>query len=175
MGPSVQIPTLCRQRAVAVYGVSLHLMESIVVSGSDDSTIRVWDIDKGKCLGTYIGHQGYGEDIGSLGKNYKLSRQFAGVWKIIHVGDNGKSIASCSYDRTITIWDVRDVLDVKITCSWRAADNGIFSISMVSPQCIASCAADKEFRIWTLDGQLLRSVRVERGLPCCAQILNENL
>jgi WD40 repeat protein len=153
----------------------LHVRENIAATGSDDSTIRFWDIDMGKCLGTYVGHKGYGQDIGPMGKPYKLSREFAAVWKLINVGDDGKSLASCSYDRTITIWDITDLTDVKIVRNWLAADNAIIHIGMVGPDLIASCGADKEMKIWSITGQLLHRVRTERGIPACCLYLKENL
>jgi len=153
----------------------LHIKENIVASGSDDSTIRFWDIDRGKCLGTYVGHKGYGEDIGPSGKQYKLSREMAAVWKLINVGDDGKSLASCSYDRTITIWDIADVHNVKVIRNWIAADNAILHIAMVGPDMISSCGADKEMKIWTLSGELLHKVRTDRGIPACTLYLGESL
>jgi len=154
----------------------VHIKENIVASGSDDSTIRLWDIDKGKCLGTYVGHKGYGEDIGPGGRDYKLSREMAAVWKLINLGDDGKSLVSCSYDRTITIWDVSDFKNIKIVRNWLAADNAVLSLAVVAPGIISSCGADKEMKIWRADtGELLHRVRTERGIPACVQYLDHHL
>jgi len=153
----------------------LHLKENIAISGSDDTTFRVWDIDQGKCLGMYLGHKGWGEDIGGIGKQYTLSRELAPIWKMCHVGDDGNSFATCSYDRTVAIWDCSDVHNIKQIHSWQAADNAVIHLKMVGPDTIATCGSDKELKIWTLDGQLLHRVRTERGVPVGVLYLDDHL
>jgi WD40 repeat protein len=56
------------------------------VSGSADKTIKIWNVDNGKCLRTFEGHQ-------------------KDVWRVIYSPD-GKYIISGSFDKTIKIWSV---------------------------------------------------------------------
>ena len=55
-----------------------------IISGSDDSTLKVWSVGTGECLLTLTGHTG-------------------GVWCSQYEGD---IICSGSTDRTIKVWDV---------------------------------------------------------------------
>jgi len=134
----------------AIYAL-LHLRGNILVSGGDDSTCRVWDIDRGKLLSTMIGHKGYKKDIGPVGIGWKLSEEFAPVWRIIGLADGGMKFASCSYDRTISIWDSTEVDDLKVIRNWKAHDNAVLSIGLCGKHHIASCGADKEARVWNYD------------------------
>ena len=58
---------------------------NIVVSGSDDRTIKTWDITSGSCLSTLTGH----------------TDMVTGVC----FDPTGKTIVSCSWDKTIRFWD----------------------------------------------------------------------
>ena len=61
---------------------------SMAASGSDDSTIRVWDASTGQMVaGLFIGHD-------------------AAVWSVSFSPD-GKRIAPGSPDRTVRIWDAQ--------------------------------------------------------------------
>eukprot|EP00116_Pleurobrachia_bachei_P003071 sb/3463333/ len=55
-----------------------------IVSGSDDSTLKVWSVEQGECLLTLTGHTG-------------------GVWCSQLVGD---IVCSGSTDRTIKVWNI---------------------------------------------------------------------
>lgn len=155
----------------------IHLRENIIVSGADDSSVRLWDIDKGKCIGTYRGgHPGYGAEIGGTSVGYELAETFAAAWNITHLGDGGKLFASCSYDRTITVWDATDAKDVKVVRNWRAADNGIVHISLVAPDVVAVCSGDKHMRLYNWKtAEHLHTVRTDRGIPMCTLYLNDHL
>jgi WD40 repeat protein len=56
-----------------------------IASGSNDDTIRVWDITSGQCIKTLTGHTSIVRSIIQL--------------------DNG-NIASSSNDETILVWDI---------------------------------------------------------------------
>ncbi|KAK9882421.1 hypothetical protein WA026_020942 [Henosepilachna vigintioctopunctata] len=55
-----------------------------IVSGSDDNTLKVWNVSTGKCLRTLVGHTG-------------------GVWSSQM---SGTTIISGSTDRTLKVWDI---------------------------------------------------------------------
>jgi WD40 repeat protein len=154
----------------------LHIRQNLVCTGSDDSTVRFWDIDKGKCIHYEKGHSGYGRDIGEHGIGYKLSEGFAGVWKVINLGDDGKHVCSCSYDRTVTVWNVEDSSDIKVVRNWRVGDNGVLHVAAVGPEQIATSGGDKDMKIWNWKtGELLHTVRITRGLPMCVGYVDKSL
>ena len=57
-----------------------------VASGSEDGTVRIWDVGRGECERTLTGHTGY-------------------VTSVTYSPD-GKKVASGSADGTVRIWDV---------------------------------------------------------------------
>jgi len=58
---------------------------NILVSGSNDKTIIIWDITSGSCLSTLTGHSNWVTSVS---------------WS-----PDGKRLASGSYDKTVRIWD----------------------------------------------------------------------
>ena len=58
---------------------------NIVVSSSDDKTIKTWDITSGSCLSTLRGH--------------------TGVVKSVCFSSDCKQLTSGSYDSTVRNWD----------------------------------------------------------------------
>jgi WD domain, G-beta repeat len=59
---------------------------SQVASGSEDSTVRVWDMQTGQCVHTFEGH-------------------LDGVSSVVFSPD-GSRVASGSYDKTVRVWDI---------------------------------------------------------------------
>lgn len=59
--------------------------DDIIVSGSDDNTLKVWSVTNGQCLHTLVGHTG-------------------GVW-CSQVTSDGQLIISGSTDRTARVWE----------------------------------------------------------------------
>ncbi|TYZ60466.1 hypothetical protein PybrP1_002668 [[Pythium] brassicae (nom. inval.)] len=62
---------------------ALHFRDSTLVSGSYDKTVKIWDLQSGKCSHTLRGHTGW---VSSLDCHERL-------------------IASASWDSSINIWD----------------------------------------------------------------------
>lgn len=105
-------------------------------------------------------------------ETYKLSRSFAPVWTMCHLGADGLKIASGSFDRTVCIWDVADVRNAYVIRSWRAAENSILCVAAVGEGQLATCAADKEVKFWDWQaGDLLHTTRT-RGTPAVLSLVN---
>ncbi len=64
-----------------------------IASGSDDNTIRLWDIESGKCKKVFKGHN---REVRSIAFNH-----------------NGKYIVSGSWDTAIKLWDIESGKCVK--------------------------------------------------------------
>lgn len=80
----------------AVTSVAFNSDGSLVASGSQDSSVKLWDVVTGRELRTLKGHK-------------------AGI-SMVRFSADGKIVASASYDKTIRLWNVEsgeflDVLD----------------------------------------------------------------
>lgn len=64
------------------------LKDITILSGSSDSTIKLWNISSGKCLKTLVGHK---NSINSMINMNEIEKN---------------TIASGSTDQTVKIWDV---------------------------------------------------------------------
>lgn len=154
----------------------LHLRENLLCSGSDDATVRFWDADTSSCLGSFVGHHGYGDDIGEDHREFRLAREFAPVWKLCHLGRDGTRIASASYDRTVCVWDVSDVTCAHVVQRFLAGDNAITGIVAATECRLVTCGADKEIKLWNWEaGELLQKAKVAQGAPAAAVLLRDGV
>jgi WD40 repeat protein len=79
------------------------------ISGSEDATVRVWDLEAGQCLATFEGHTG-------------------GVNNVTVLPDGRRAISG-SDDKTVRVWDLETgqclttlkghTIDVQI-CLWKS-------------------------------------------------------
>merc|ERR1712013_10893 len=64
--------------------VIFHPIFSIMISGSEDATIKLWDFETGDYERTYTGHR---------------------EWvRMVRVSLDGNLLASCSNDQTVRVW-----------------------------------------------------------------------
>jgi F-box and WD-40 domain protein 1/11 len=89
---SVPHPTHLRGHADSVY--CLEFDSKRIISGSRDQTIKVWDIQTGRCLGTFRGHHGS-----------VLCLKFEKDWDIKGDGKKGFMVSGSS-DRKACVWDI---------------------------------------------------------------------
>ena len=100
---------------------NMHLL-----SGSSDKTIKLWDIDSGKCLRTFEGHEGPVMCIDSL---------------------TNERVLSSSGDKTIKIWNVNNGICL-LTLSGHT--DLVYCIRALSDDRIISGSRDKTIRVWCL-------------------------
>ncbi len=73
-----------------------------VISGSDDNTLRLWDVTSGQCLRTFEGHWAYVRSC--------------------HFSPDGRHVISGSYDNTLRLWDVTSGQCLQICHASRLGD-----------------------------------------------------
>src|SRR5579859_6618221 len=121
-----------------VKSVALSLDGQVLVSGSDDNTIKVWDLHTGKELRTLRGHTD-------------------GVWSVA-LDSDGHTLVSGSIDRTIKVWDLHTGKEIR-TCIGHSDEVNAVLLSTIK-QVIISGSDDNTIKVWDLHtGKELRTLR----------------
>ncbi|HKS43318.1 MAG TPA: TIR domain-containing protein [Blastocatellia bacterium] len=153
-----------------------------IISGSDNGTMRVWDIQSGQLLRTLKGYAGAiysvavtpdggsiisGSDNGTMRvwdmQSGQLLRTLEGhVDAVLSVAvtPNGLSIISGSSDRTVRMWDIQSG-QTRFTLR---GHKGIINSVVVTPdgRSIISLSDDRSFRFWDFTSH--RLLRTFEGL-----------
>lgn len=75
-------------------------------SGSDDTTVKYWDISTGTCIATLQGHEvRCSIRFGASQAQHIIVQDY--VRRVLPCPSNLDLVASASYDHTFQIWDVR--------------------------------------------------------------------
>ncbi|MDD1435601.1 NB-ARC domain-containing protein, partial [Dolichospermum sp. ST_sed10] len=113
-----------------------------LVSGSNDQTIRLWDITTGKCLKTLIGHEDW-------------------IWWVTFSPDGGFLLSS-SDDRTVKIWDANSGECLE---TWQPLSSWIWSM-VLSPngKILATGDDDYQVRLWDIDSKQCQHICIGHSL-----------
>ena len=68
--------------------MAISVDEKKIISGSEDKTVKIWDVEDGFLIHSLEGHK-YGVTS-------------------VTISIDGKKIVSGSYDKTVKIWDAQD-------------------------------------------------------------------
>lgn len=112
-----------------------------IASSSFDTTIKLWDFDSNKCLGTITGHVGGVYCIRQIRDFEKEKKKKCKLHKFYL-----KKLISCGFDQIIRLWNLKDFSCLKIFEGHR---NIVESIVQIKDK-IYSCSHDKEIKIWSL-------------------------
>lgn len=125
----------------------------VVASGSNDQTIRIWDVNTGECLKTLEGNPGW------------IWREAFSPSPIPGKGGQGGILASGSHDYTIRIWDISTGECLQTLQGHR---NWVLSVAFSSNgRTLASSSEDGTVRLWNLaTGKCLRVFQGHRSRVC---------
>lgn len=130
----------------SINAVAITPNGKIIASGSEDNTIKLWDLNTGECLATLEGHE-------------------AGV-RAIAISPDGQLLVSGSADNTIKLWQLPSVENEPIcpdpiyTLTGHSGDVKCLSISR-DGQILASGSHDKTIKLWHLETGELKTTLVE--------------
>jgi WD40 repeat protein len=121
-----------------------------IASASEDTTVRLWDLNGEKKL-SFEGHQ---QPLTSVA-----------------FSPDGKTIASASYDHTVILWD----LNGKKKLSFEKHQQGVTSLAF-SPngKFIASASEDTTVRLWDLNGKEIHPPFKGHKLPVTSVAFSPN-
>ncbi|MET0621720.1 MAG: TIR domain-containing protein, partial [Pyrinomonadaceae bacterium] len=172
---------LLREHTKWVYGVAITPDGRLAVSGSGDSTVRVWDFGTGKCLSTLEGHTDavYGVAItpdGRLAVSGSLDKT-ARVWDVqtgrcvatleghsssvygVAMTPDGRLAVSASRDNTVRAWDVQTG---RCVATLEGHTDTVWGVAVTADGRLAvSGSGDKTVRAW--DVQTGRCVATLEG------------
>ncbi|CAH2035876.1 unnamed protein product, partial [Iphiclides podalirius] len=115
-----------------------------ILSGSDDTTLKVWSAITGKCLHTLVGHSG-------------------GVWSSQMVGD---LVISGSTDRTLRVWNAKTGHCLKVL----AGHTSTVRCMHLYQNRVVSGSRDATLRVWSIpDGRCLRVLVGHLAAVRCVQ------
>ncbi|KAJ3275368.1 SCF ubiquitin ligase complex subunit cdc4 [Terramyces sp. JEL0728] len=98
---------------------------NVLVSGSYDTTVRVWNLDTGECSFIFEGHR---EKVYSIGYCHELKRAVSG-----------------SMDATVRVWCTQTGVNLFVL----DGHNSLVGLLELTPKYLISAAADSTLRIWS--------------------------
>jgi WD40 repeat protein len=105
---------------------SIQVYEKLLISGSTDKTIKIWDLETGECLKTLTDHKHW-------------------VTSILIIPNNKFLSGSC--DKTIKIWDLNSYACLKTLTN----ESEVYSLCLISDNQIACGCNNGSISIWNLD------------------------
>ncbi|CAL8069933.1 unnamed protein product [Calicophoron daubneyi] len=107
----------------------LQYIGNLLISGSSDTTVRLWDLSTGRCLNIICHH----------------------AEAVLHLRFRNNVLVTCSKDRSIAVWDMgpwpKDVQLRQVLVGHRAAVN----VVDFDDKYIVSASGDRTIKVWATD------------------------
>lgn len=126
-----------------IYSMDISSDLSLIVTGSEDKTVRLWQVDTGDCL-------------------HILSEHTSDVFRVVFSPDS-RMIASCSIDGMVRLWLVSTGQSIRIFhVTSRSTWNQSLTFSHNST--LLACLGEKSVKVWDTDtGSCRHEICFERG------------
>ena len=138
----------------------------MLVSGSYDCTVRIWDIITGECKWVLVGHTQKGESTNHMNSR-STSPMFCNyvVYSVV-LDPTRNQACSGSMDSTVRVWNLQTG-QCQHTLTGHTSLVGLLGLS---PSYLVSAAADSTLRIWDPDtGELRNTLAAHTGAITCFQ------
>ncbi|MBD2515733.1 serine/threonine protein kinase [Nostoc sp. FACHB-973] len=126
--PCYTLSGILSGHAWAVLTVAFSPDGKVLATGSDDKTIKLWEVNTGQLISTLSGHS----------------------WSVVSVAftADGKTLISASWDKTVKLWKVSTGEEI-VTLSGHTDSVSAIAVSQVA-RLIASGSKDKTIKLWQL-------------------------
>jgi WD40 repeat protein len=132
----------------SVYSLAFNPDGTMLASGSNDQTIKLWDLHTGTPIRDLDGH----------------------LWvRSVAVSPNGTTVASAGGDRTVRIWDTRTGEEIRAI---EAHEGDISSVLFVpNSHMLVTASWDYTTKLWNMrTGNKIRTLVGHRGLVNCVAV-----
>ncbi len=139
--PGVKLLRTLEGHEGSVRSIAFNPTGQVLASGSDDQTVKLWDVTSGKLLRTLEGHEMY-------------------VYSVAF-DPTGQVLASASPDNTVKLWDVTSGKLLRTLQARKSTTfSTIYSVAFdPAGQVLASASGDKTVKLWDVtSGKLLRTL-----------------
>lgn len=125
-----------------VWSLAFHPGEQIMASGSDDQTVRIWDVNTGECLNILHGHT---DRVRS-----------------VTFSPDGSLLASGSDDQTARIWDIQTGECLQVMAGHT---DRVWSVNFrADGQMLVTGSTDRTLRLWkSSSGECIRLLEGHTG------------
>jgi len=175
----------------AVRCVSVTPDGSAAISGSDDRTLKVWDLVTGKCCATLKGHSSIvycvsitpdgrtavsGSDDGAMnvwdlttGECRATLNGHSGTVYCLAITPDGRTAVSGSGDRTLKVWDLTNE---KCLATLEGHSDFVYCLAIAPDGCaVVSGSGDRTLKVWDLtSGKCAATLRGHSEFVSCVAI-----